>query len=111
MGSGRPGPHWVLSETLRVPAPAGGLAAGLNLPLHGLPALEVCRKYRAPWVQSEPHSLEGSKLLPGKWVLPCQHSSVTSVDGSGCLTSWGQCPVEGVLVEEGGDLEAPGAEV
>lgn len=33
-------------------------------------------------------------------MLPCQHSSVTSVDGSGCLTSWGQCPVEGVLVEE-----------
>lgn len=67
---------------------------------------QVCRKHHHPWVESGPHSLEGSKLLPGKWVLPCQCSSVTSVDGSGCLTSWGQLPMEGVLVEGGGDLEA-----
>ena len=68
-------------------------------------------KHRHPRVESGPHSLGGSKLLPGKWVLPCQRFSVTSVDRSGYLTSWGQLPMEGVLMEGGGDLEALGAEV
>lgn len=101
---------------LRVAAPAGGPAAGLNLPLHGLHAPDHgCH----PGLQEIPHSLGTvwATLFGRLQASPREVGAAMSTlfcDQHGrklVLTSWGQLPVEEVLVEEGGDLEAPGTEV